>query len=181
MTGPRDPFVAPSGDLRLDTADDMRRAGELLGGLLAAGDVVVLTGALGAGKTTITQGIAVGLGVKGRTKSPTFTIVREHRAGVQGRPGLLHMDAYRLLGEHAHDASELPREVVLDMLESLDLDADLQDRVLVAEWGRGVVESLATDGARVLDIDIQRDTDAIADSTPDSEPRNLFWRWSQSG
>ncbi|MGO1417479.1 MAG: tRNA (adenosine(37)-N6)-threonylcarbamoyltransferase complex ATPase subunit type 1 TsaE [Candidatus Corynebacterium faecigallinarum] len=173
-------FVAPSGECRLDSAEEMRAAGESLGGLLTAGDVVVLTGALGAGKTTLTQGIATGLGVRGRTQSPTFTIVREHKAGVPGRPGLLHMDAYRLLGEGVHDAAELPRELVLDTLESLDLDADLADRVLVAEWGRGVVESLATAGSRVLDVDIDRGAGLDTEITPEEEPRVLQWRWSQA-
>lgn len=183
----QEPFAAPSGELNLATAAEMRTAGEFLGGLLTAGDVVVLTGALGAGKTTLTQGIATGLGVRGRTQSPTFTIVREHKAGAPGRPGLLHMDAYRLLGENVHDAAELPPEVILDTLESLDLDADLDDRVLVAEWGRGVVESLATAGSRVLDVEIDRGTGGgtsevndVTATTPEEEPRVLRWNWSRA-
>ncbi|MGO1949158.1 MAG: alanine racemase [Mycobacteriaceae bacterium] len=181
------PFLAPSGDAVLADADETRAAGETLGGLLRAGDVVVLTGELGAGKTTITQGIATGLGVKGRVQSPTFTIVREHRAGAVAqdgspRPGLLHMDAYRLLGEDVHDGGGLPREVVLDALESLDLDADLAQRVLVAEWGRGVVETLATPPSRVLDVEILRDVGEGIDGsiTPDDQPRRISWSWSQA-
>src|SRR5699024_2884274 len=117
---------------------------------------VILTGPLGAGKTTITQGIAEGLAVKGRVQSPTFTIVRTHKPGARGIR-LLHMDAYRLLGEGVAESiapgEQLSRDDVLDTLESLDIDADLDDAVLVAEWGRGVVEALAD---RVLDVEIAR-------------------------
>jgi tRNA A37 threonylcarbamoyladenosine biosynthesis protein TsaE len=122
-------------------------------------------------------------------QSPTFTIIREHKAGSRpdGTPGvgLLHMDAYRLLGDAVHTAvseegADIPREAVLDILESLDVDDDLGDRVLVAEWGRGVVETLST---RVIDVEIVRDegaeeTDALAD---DDEPRDLLWTWIDRG
>lgn len=193
-------FTVPSGTAPADSADAMRRLGEDLGAVLRAGDVVVLTGPLGAGKTTFTQGLVRGLGAKGRVQSPTFTIIRSHRAGTRpdGTPGvgMLHMDAYRLLGDAVHTAvseqgADLPREAVLDILESLDVDDDLGDRVLVAEWGRGVVETLST---RVIDVEIVRDatdtTDAAdagasdaagADPTDltgiDDEPRHLRWTW----
>jgi tRNA A37 threonylcarbamoyladenosine biosynthesis protein TsaE len=95
------------------------------------------------------------------------------------------MDAYRLLGDAVHTAvseegADIPREAVLDILESLDVDDDLGDRVLVAEWGRGVVETLST---RVIDVEIVRDegaeeTDALAD---DDEPRDLLWTWIDRG
>ena len=138
------------------TPDDMRAIGRDVGEQLAAGTVVILTGPLGAGKTTITQGIAEGLAVKGRVQSPTFTIVRTHKPGARGIR-LLHMDAYRLLGEGVAESiapgEQLSRDDVLDTLESLDIDADLDDAVLVAEWGRGVVEELAD---RVLDVEIAR-------------------------
>ncbi|AHW63252.1 Putative alanine racemase [Corynebacterium glyciniphilum AJ 3170] len=184
-------FDAASGTVEVSSAESMRALGRELGRQLRAGDVVVLTGALGAGKTTVTQGIATGLGVKGRVQSPTFTIIREHRPGTDGtgRPGMLHMDAYRLLGEGAHGSgpdSGPTRGAVLDALESLDIDADLEDRVLVAEWGRGVVESLAP--ARWIDIEIDRsggdgsDGDSDGDSDvgyEDESPRQFHWRWSQ--
>lgn len=184
-------FDAASGTVEVSSADSMRALGRELGSRLRAGDVVVLTGALGAGKTTVTQGIAAGLGVRGRVQSPTFTIIREHRPGAdgEGRPGMLHMDAYRLLGDAAHDGgtgSTPSRGAVLDALESLDIDADLEDRVLVAEWGRGVVESLAP--TRWIDIEIDRagsdgpDSGSDGDSDGDYEdesPRQFHWHWSQ--
>ena len=180
-------FTAPSGTSPASSADAMRGLGEQLGAVLQAGDVVVLTGPLGSGKTTFTQGLVRGLGAKGRVQSPTFTIIREHKAGTRpdGTPGvgLLHMDAYRLLGDAVHTAvseggADIPREAVLDILESLDVDDDLAARVLVAEWGRGVVETLST---RVIDVEIVRDrSDGTGDSdalSDDDEPRDLRWTW----
>ncbi|CAQ04351.1 tRNA (adenosine(37)-N6)-threonylcarbamoyltransferase complex ATPase subunit type 1 TsaE [Corynebacterium urealyticum] len=187
------------------TPEDMRAIGRELGQQLAAGTVVILTGPLGAGKTTITQGIADGLAVKGRVQSPTFTIVRTHKPGARGIR-LLHMDAYRLLGEGVAESiapgEQLSRDDVLDTLESLDIDADLDDAVLVAEWGRGVVEELAD---RVLDVEITRavgaevsdgsdaaavdvlgdgglaDSGEVIDMTDGDEddPREVHWRWSE--
>lgn len=177
-------FTAPAGTAPAGSAAQMRDLGEQLGGVLQAGDVVVLTGPLGAGKTTLTQGLVRGLGATGRVQSPTFTIIREHRAGTRadGRPGvgMLHMDAYRLLGDAVQTAvsergADLPRDAVLDILESLDVDDDLGDRVLVAEWGRGVVETLST---RVIDVEISRDVPETVDpAAPDEEPRQLRWTW----
>ena len=187
-------FTAPSGSSPAPSAEAMRDLGGDLGAVLRAGDVVVLTGPLGAGKTTFTQGLVRGLGATGRVQSPTFTIVREHGAGTRADGtsgvGMLHMDAYRLLGDAVHTAvseqgADIPREVVLDILESLDVDDDLGDRVLVAEWGRGVVETLST---RVIDVEIVRDTDGVdaegagaTDPTDLSgigdEPRHLRWTW----
>jgi tRNA threonylcarbamoyladenosine biosynthesis protein TsaE len=99
-----------------------------LGRELRAGDLVVLTGELGAGKTTLTQGIGQGLGVRGPVTSPTFVIARVHPSLVGG-PALVHVDAYRLGG-----AVEL---------DDLDLDADIAESVTVVEWGHGVAERLA--------------------------------------
>ncbi len=137
---------------------------------------MVLSGPLGAGKTTLTQGLAAGLGVKGRVQSPTFTIVRTHRAGQRG-VGLLHMDAYRLLGADVDEGIEpgrhIDRNEVLDALESLDIDADIDDVVVVAEWGRGVVEPLSD---KVLDVQIDRGSvSGAADAA--SEIRTVTWRW----
>lgn len=116
-------------------AEAMRAFGERLGALLRSGDVVILDGPLGAGKTTLTQGIGAGLGVRGPITSPTFVISRRHPSLVGG-PALLHVDAYRV-GSLAE-------------VDDLDLDSDLADSVLVAEWGSGKVDFLAGDALRVL-------------------------------
>ena len=118
----------------LAAAEDTRAWGERLGSLLRAGDLVVLTGELGAGKTTLTQGLAQGLGVRGPITSPTFVIARVHPSLVGG-PALVHVDAYRL-----HGALEL---------DDLDLDASLDEAVTVVEWGTGVAEDLADDRLEV--------------------------------
>lgn len=114
----------------LPDADATRALGARLAALLHAGDLVVLTGDLGAGKTTLTQGLGEGLGVRGPVTSPTFVISRVHPSLVGG-PALVHVDAYRLGG-----AVEL---------DDLDLDADLDASVVVVEWGQGVAEVLSAD------------------------------------
>jgi tRNA threonylcarbamoyl adenosine modification protein YjeE len=114
----------------------MRDLGVRLAALLDAGDLVVLTGNLGAGKTVLTQGIGAGLGVDGSVTSPTFVIARVHRGG---RVPLVHVDAYRIGG--------------LAEVDDLDLDASVGDSVTVVEWGAGLVEDLAD--AR-LEVDIRR-------------------------
>lgn len=124
------------------TADAMRDLGRRLAGVLRAGDVIVASGDLGAGKTTLTQGIGEGLEVEGPVISPTFVISRVHTA-LGRRPGLVHVDAYRL-GE----ASELA---------DIDLDASLGDCVTVVEWGSGLAEWLSEDR---LEVDIVRGLDS---------------------
>ena len=114
----------------LVTAEQTRAWGERLGRSLRAGDLVVLTGELGAGKTTLTQGIGAGLGIRGPVTSPTFVIARVHPSLVGG-PALVHVDAYRLGG--------------FAELDDLDLDATLEDCVTVVEWGHGIAEDLAED------------------------------------
>ena len=114
------------------TSADMRSLGERLARLLRPGDLVVLTGELGAGKTTLVQGIGAGLGVRAPVLSPTFVIARIHR---DGRVPLVHVDAYRL----GSDAE----------VDDLDLDADLEESVTVVEWGEGLVERLAADRLEV--------------------------------
>jgi tRNA threonylcarbamoyladenosine biosynthesis protein TsaE len=106
----------------------MRGLGRRLAALLRAGDLVVLTGPLGAGKTTLVQGIGEGLGVRGPVTSPTFVIARVHPSA-DGGPDLVHADAYRL-GSRAE-------------VDDLDLDADAGRSVTVVEWGEGLVEDLA--------------------------------------
>jgi tRNA threonylcarbamoyladenosine biosynthesis protein TsaE len=110
------------------TAQQMRALGARLAALLRAGDLVVLTGPLGAGKTTLAQGIGAGMSVRGPVTSPTFVIARVHPA-LRGGPALVHADAYRL-GSRAE-------------VDDLDLDADADSSVTVVEWGEGLVEDLA--------------------------------------
>ncbi len=114
--------------IRLATVDDTREFGRRLAALLRPGDLVLLDGPLGAGKTALAQGIGAGLHVRGEVTSPTFVIAREHPAGPRGVP-LVHVDAYRLDG--------------LDELDDLDLDTDLVDAAVVVEWGEGLAERLA--------------------------------------
>jgi len=133
MTGPGR-LAGPAADVTVPSADAMRALGRRLAGLLRAGDLVILSGALGAGKTTLVQGIGDGLGVRGPVTSPTFVIARVHPS-VTGGPDLVHADAYRLAS---------PAEV-----DDLDLDATVDSSVTVIEWGGGLAEGLATDRLEV--------------------------------
>jgi tRNA threonylcarbamoyladenosine biosynthesis protein TsaE len=135
--------------------DAMHRAGAALAGLLRAGDLVVLSGDLGAGKTTLTQGIGEGLGVRGGVTSPTFVIARVHPSTVGG-PALVHVDAYRL-GSTVE-------------IDDLDLDASLEESVTVVEWGEGKVDDLSADR---LVVHIERPHGAAADASDTDEPREL--------
>lgn len=145
------------------TAASTKQLGAELGRALEAGDVVVLDGPLGAGKTTFTQGIAEGMGVRGRVTSPTFVIAREHPPLGNG-PALIHVDAYRLIGE---GSSGDP----LGELDALDLDTGLADAVVVAEWGGGLVEQIAD---RYLFVQLDRET--LVREDPESEGRIIAWR-----
>ncbi|MDQ1641372.1 MAG: tRNA threonylcarbamoyladenosine biosynthesis protein TsaE, partial [Actinomycetota bacterium] len=116
--------------VRVPTAAAMSDLGRQLAAVLRAGDVVVLSGELGAGKTTLTQGIGAAMGVRGPVTSPTFVIARVHPPLADG-PELVHVDAYRLGGTAE--------------LDDLDLDTDLDLAVTVVEWGEGLAESLAAD------------------------------------
>lgn len=133
------------GERELPGVEDTRALGVELAGLLRAGDVVVLDGPLGAGKTALTSGLALGLGVRGRVTSPTFVIARRHPPGTPDGPGLVHVDAYRLLGGHEPDSARPSSADLADQLESLDLDSALDDDVVVVEWGAGFVDSLVAD------------------------------------
>lgn len=136
----------------LRTTEDTEKFGFDLAHTLRAGDLVILDGPLGAGKTAMTRGIAAGLGVVGRVSSPTFVIAREHRPGV--RPGgrdpvtLVHVDAYRL---------GMTGQSAVDELDALDLDTDLDAAVVVVEWGEGLVEKLVDSH---LSVRIRRDVDS---------------------
>jgi len=138
------------------TPEEMRELGARVADDLEPGDLLVLTGDLGAGKTTFTQGLGARLEVEGRVTSPTFVIAREHAPRSAHRPGLVHVDAYRLgsIGE----------------LDDLDLDTSLEDVVTVVEWGEGVAESLAPSR---LEIRIRHsEGEVAADETMDGvEPR----------
>jgi tRNA threonylcarbamoyladenosine biosynthesis protein TsaE len=133
-------------ELTVTTAAGMRALGQSLATVLRPGDLLILSGGLGAGKTTLTQGIGAGLGVRGPVTSPTFVIARVHPplpAGdgqpgplaAGGRPPLVHADAYRL-------GSALE-------LDDLDLDADTAASVTVVEWGEGLAEGLAADRLQI--------------------------------
>ncbi len=108
------------------TVDEMHVVGQRIGQVLRAEDVVILDGPLGAGKTTLTQGLATGLGVRGPITSPTFVISRVHPS-LQNGPSLIHIDAYRVNSLHE--------------IDDLDLDSDLANAVLVAEWGAGRIDA----------------------------------------
>src|SRR3954452_7898489 len=151
-----------SRETTLATAEDTRRWGHRLAQVLAAGDLVVLTGGLGAGKTTLTQGLAEGLGVRGPITSPTFVIARVHPSLVGG-PALVHVDAYRIGG--------------FGELDDLDLDASLEEAVTVVEWGHGLAESLAPDR---LDIVVTRGDDDT-DETRALRITPIGPRWAASG
>ncbi|GGU63022.1 tRNA threonylcarbamoyladenosine biosynthesis protein TsaE [Streptomyces albospinus] len=116
--------------------DQMQELGRRLAPLLRPGDLVLLTGELGAGKTTLTRGLGEGLGVRGAVTSPTFVIARVHPS-LTGGPALVHVDAYRLGGG-------------LDEMEDLDLDVSLPESVVVVEWGEGKVEELSEDRLHVV-------------------------------
>jgi tRNA threonylcarbamoyladenosine biosynthesis protein TsaE len=130
--GAGDPVLAEAPVL---TAAGMRELGRRLAGLLRPGDLVVLAGPLGAGKTTLVQGIGEGLGVRGPVTSPTFVIARVHPPAAGTGPGLVHADAYRL-GSRAE-------------VDDLDLDTSAGDCVTAVEWGEGLVEDLAPSHLRI--------------------------------
>ncbi|GGJ99102.1 tRNA (adenosine(37)-N6)-threonylcarbamoyltransferase complex ATPase subunit type 1 TsaE [Pilimelia anulata] len=116
-------------ELRCATAADTHALGERLAAVARPGDLILLSGPLGAGKTALARGIGAGLGVAGAVTSPTFVIARVH----PGAPAMVHVDAYRL-GDTPDPLGEI---------DALDLDASLDESVTVVEWGDGVAERLA--------------------------------------
>ncbi len=139
------------------TPEEMHAFGVRLGRSLTAGDLLVLTGPLGAGKTTLARGIGEGLGVRGPVTSPTFVLARTHPSLVGGPP-LVHVDAYRLSAA----------------IELDDLDIDFAGSVVLVEWGRGMIDAVAS---RWIDIEIERPTGAgdsdENDADPADEPRRI--------
>lgn len=123
--------------LKISTAEEMHEFGIKLASVLKAGDLVILTGPLGAGKTTFTRGVGEGLSAIGNVSSPTFVIARTHKRENSHVP-LVHVDAYRLTTVHEFD----------------DLDIDIEKSIVLVEWGRGFAEELADSW---LDIEIERD------------------------
>ncbi|MGH3779544.1 MAG: tRNA (adenosine(37)-N6)-threonylcarbamoyltransferase complex ATPase subunit type 1 TsaE [Pseudonocardiaceae bacterium] len=144
----RGPTTQVNASLKLATPADTERLGRAVGERLRPGDVVVLAGPLGAGKTVLARGIGAGLGVRGPVTSPTFVIAREHPAlpGGRGVP-LVHVDAYRLGG--------------MAELDDLDLDTDLLAAAVVVEWGEGMAERLADEH---LLIRLQRPSGGVDDT-----------------
>ncbi len=155
MSGDAGPPLVGVGERVVTSAPDMEQLGRELAPVLTAGDLLVLSGDLGAGKTTMTRGLGEGLGVRGAVTSPTFVIARVHPA-VGERPALVHVDAYRL-GSLAE-------------LDDLDLDAAQADSITVVEWGLGLAEELA---ASRLEVDITRPK-GTGDET--DEHRVVRWR-----
>jgi len=123
--------------------------------------VVVLSGPLGAGKTVLAKGIAAAMDVEGPVTSPSYVLARVHRPRRPGTPTMIHVDMYRLLGPSDHGAD------LLGELDSLDLDSDLDDAVVVVEWGEGLAERLAE---RHLDIRLER--------VSNSDVRLATWNWA---
>lgn len=147
-------------DSTVEIADPeaMEELGRSLGRVLRAGDLLVLTGPLGAGKTTFTRGLGEGLGVRGPVTSPTFVIARTHPP-LHGGPPLVHVDAYR----------------VGSAVELDDLDLDLEHSVVVVEWGAGLLDGVAESW---LDIVIERPTGGsdAEDGEEPIEPRTVRFR-----
>ena len=143
--------------MELATVADTRAFGERLAGILRAGDLVVLTGPLGAGKTVIAQGVGAGLGVRGEVTSPTFVIARVHPGP---RVPLVHVDAYRL-GAVSDPVGEV---------DALDLDASVEESVTLVEWGAELAEQLSDE---FLEIRLERRPDDTRVLT--LIPRGIDW------
>lgn len=133
----------------VETAEEMREIAERLGREVRPGDVIMLSGPLGAGKTTFVQGLARGMNVKGRVTSPTFVVSHVHSGPVD----LVHVDAYRLED--------------VDEVDALDLETSMAESVTVIEWGRGKTDHLAGDR---LDITISRPVG----SPEGADPEDLY-------
>ena len=142
------PEAVPEITVATGDADETRGLGARIARLLRAGDLVMLSGGLGAGKTTLAQGIGAALGVRGRVSSPTFIIARVHPSLADG-PDLIHVDAYRITS--------------LEEIDALDLDSSLDRAVTLVEWGEEKVEALSPDR---LEIQVMRPHGAVRAEHP---------------
>src|SRR5699024_4176766 len=148
-------------EVQLPDAEATTALGAHLAGVLRAGDLVILTGELGAGKTTLTQGLGTALGVRGRVSSPTLIIAREHAPTGTG-PGLIHVDAYRLTS--------------LAEVDSLDLDSSMDEAITVVEWGADLVEQLAQDR---LEVTLERPRGSTNTGAPNRPRRAVLHQVGQ--
>ncbi|GAA1931059.1 tRNA (adenosine(37)-N6)-threonylcarbamoyltransferase complex ATPase subunit type 1 TsaE [Streptomyces durmitorensis] len=163
MEAPHNPAPVNSLGITVTSPEQMGDLGRRLAKLLRPGDLVMLTGELGAGKTTLTRGLGEGLGVRGAVTSPTFVIARVHPSLSEGPP-LVHVDAYRLGGG-------------LDEMEDLDLDVSLPESVIVVEWGDGKVEELSDDRLRVV---IDRAVGDTTDEVREVTLTGVGTRWAEA-
>ncbi|WP_447037956.1 tRNA (adenosine(37)-N6)-threonylcarbamoyltransferase complex ATPase subunit type 1 TsaE [Streptomyces sp. DSM 118878] len=163
MEAPHHQAPANVAAITVNSPEQMGELGRRLAKILRPGDLVMLTGELGAGKTTLTRGLGEGLGVRGAVTSPTFVIARVHPPLGAG-PALVHVDAYRLGGG-------------LDEMEDLDLDVSLPDSVIVVEWGDGKVEELSDDRLHVV---IDRAVGDTADEVREVTLTGLGARWTEA-
>ena len=141
--------------LEASTPEEMRELGLKLARMLEAGDLVVLTGPLGAGKTTLTRGVGEGLTAIGNVSSPTFVIARTHKRK-DGGPVLVHVDAYRLGGP----------------LELDDLDIDYENSIVLVEWGKGMTDDLVENWLEIV-IERARAIEHAADDSVAADPRKV--------
>ena len=141
--------------LEASTPESMNELGLKISGLLQAGDLVVLTGPLGAGKTTLTRGVGEGLTAIGNVSSPTFVIARTHKRQ-DGGPVLVHVDAYRLGSP----------------LELDDLDIDYENSIVLVEWGKGMTDDLVENWLEII-IERERAVEHAADDSEAADPRTV--------
>jgi tRNA threonylcarbamoyladenosine biosynthesis protein TsaE len=141
--------------LEVSTPEAMNELGLKLARLLQAGDLVVLTGPLGAGKTTLTRGVGEGLTAIGNVSSPTFVIARTHKRQ-DGGPVLVHVDAYRLGGP----------------MELDDLDIDYEKSIVLVEWGKGMTDHLVENWLEII-IERERAVEHAADDVESTDPRTV--------
>ncbi|MER5259665.1 MULTISPECIES: tRNA (adenosine(37)-N6)-threonylcarbamoyltransferase complex ATPase subunit type 1 TsaE [unclassified Streptomyces] len=163
MEAPHNPAPVNTLGITVTSPEQMGDLGRRLAKLLRPGDLVMLTGELGAGKTTLTRGLGEGLGVRGAVTSPTFVIARVHPSLSDGPP-LVHVDAYRLGGG-------------LDEMEDLDLDVSLPESVIVVEWGDGKVEELSDDRLHVV---IDRAVGDTTDEVREVALTGVGTRWAEA-
>ena len=166
---------ARRGLIHIPTAEDMRDFGRKIAAAARGGDVILLSGPLGAGKTTFAQGFGAGLGIDAAIVSPTFTIARELDGRfADGSPAhLIHVDAYRI-GGHAFAPGQNSVDALLDELESLGLDEELEDphddTIVLMEWGEQMIAALADER---LEVHIDRPSLPVA-ATADTASQTAY-------